>query len=79
MYNFNKTQDSPYDATKLAIHHILLQAVDFKHNCGHISRKTVSFDDIPHFIDEGNVVTYLGSDYGFTFYPEAPTKAGQTN
>ena len=41
--------------------------------------KTVSFDDIVHFIDEKNIVTYVDSDCGITFYPEIPTKFIQIN
>ena len=74
MYNYNKTQDSPYDPTKLAMHSILCPETDFISNCGHIFKKTVSFDDIVHFIDEANTMTYVDFDCGITFYPEAPTK-----
>ena len=43
------------------------------------SKKTVSFDDIVHFIDEQNIVTYVVFDCDFTFYPETPTKIRQNN
>ena len=39
-----------------------------------ISKKTVSFDDTVHFIDEENIVTYKDFDCGITFYHETPTK-----
>ena len=32
-----------------------------------VSKKTVSFDDIVHFIDEENMVTYVDFDCGITF------------
>ena len=32
-----------------------------------ISRKLFFFDDIVHFIDEGNIVAYLDFDCGSTF------------
>ena len=48
-------------------------------NCGHTFKKTVSFDNIVHFIDEQNMVTYVNLDSVFTFYPESPTKVRQIN
>ena len=39
-------------------------------NCGQKFKKIVSFDDIAHFIDEENIVTYVYFNCGFTFYPE---------
>ena len=38
------------------------------------SKKSVSFDDIVHFIDEEDIVTYEDFDCGITFYPETATK-----
>ena len=74
MYNCNKSGLSPYDLTKLAIHSILRPEDDLISNCGPNVRKTVSFDDVVHFIDEENVVTYINFDSGITFLPETPTK-----
>ena len=37
-------------------------------------KKTVSFDDIGHIIDEENIVTYVDFDCGITFYAETPTR-----
>ena len=79
MYNYNKSGLSPYDPTKLAIHSILRPEDDFISNCGPNVRKTVSFDDVVHFIDEENIVTYVNFDCGFTFLPETPTKIRQIN
>ena len=59
MCNYRKTQVSPYDPTKLAIHSTLLPEDDFVSICGQKFEKTVPFDDIVHFIDEANVVTYV--------------------
>ena len=42
-------------------------------------QKKISFDDIVHFIDEANIVTYVDFDCGITFYPETPTKIRQIN
>ena len=42
-------------------------------------KKTVSFDDVVHFIDEENIVTYVDFDCGITFLPETPTKIRQIN
>ena len=47
--------------------------------CGHTFKKTVSFDDIVHYIHEENIVTYVDFDKGISFYPEAPTKVEQFN
>ena len=79
MSSYNKTQVSAYDPTKLAIHSILCPEDDLISNCGQNFRKTVSFDDIVHFIDEENIVTYDDFDCGFTFYPETPTKIRHIN
>ena len=49
---------------------ILYQIVQIGQNF----KKTVSFDDIVHFIDEENILTYVDFDCGITFYPEFSTK-----
>ena len=79
MCSYNKTQVSPYDPTKLAIHSILRPVDDLISNCGQSFKKTVSSDDIVHFIDEQYIVTYEEFDCGITFYPETPTKMRQIN
>ena len=79
MYNYNKSVLSPYDPKKLAIHSILRPEDDLISNCGPNVRKTVSFDDVVHFIDKENIVTYVDFDCGFTFFPETPTKIRQIN
>ena len=79
MYNYNKSVLSPYDPTKLAIHSILRPEDDLISNCGPNVKKTVSFDDVVHFIDEENMVIYVDFDCGITFFPETPTKIRQIN
>ena len=79
MCSYNKTQVSPYDPTKLAILLILRPEDDLISNCGQNFKNTDSFDDIVHFIDEKNIVTYEYFDCGITFYPETPTKNNQIN
>ena len=79
MYNYNKSVLSPYDPTKLAIHSILRPEDDLLSNCGPNVRKTVSFDDVVHSIDEENIVTYVDFDCGITILPETPTKIRQIN
>ena len=74
MCNCNKSGLSPCDPTKLAIYSNLRPEDDLISNCGPNVRKTVSFDDVVHFIDEENVVTYINFDSGITFLPETPTK-----
>ena len=74
MHNYNKSVLSPYDPTKLAIHSILRPEDDFISNCGPNVKTTVSFDDVVHFIDEENMVTYVDFDCGITIFPETPTK-----
>ena len=64
MYNYNKTQDSPYGPTKLAIHSILRPEADLTSKCGYTFKKTVSFDDIVLFIDEENIVICVQIDCG---------------
>ena len=77
MCSYNKTQVSPHDPTKLATHSILRLEDDLISNCGQTFKKTVSFDDIVHFMDEENIVTYVDFDCGITFYPETLTKIRQ--
>ena len=77
MYNYIKSELSPYDPTKLAIHSILRPEDDLISNYGPNVKKTVSFDDVVHFIDEENIVTFVDFDCGFTFFPETPTKIRQ--
>ena len=80
MCNYNKTQISPYDPTKLAIHSILRPAEDHLiSNCGQHFKETVSFDDIVHFIHEENIVTHEDFDCAITFYPKTPTKIRKIN
>ena len=79
MYNYNKYGLSSYDPKKLAIHSILRTEDDLISNCGQNIKKTVSFDDVVHFIDEENVVTYGDFDCGITSLPETPTKISQIN
>ena len=64
-----KTQVSPYDPTKLAIHSILRPEDDLISKCGQNFTKTISLVDIVHFIDEEDIVTYEEFDFGITFYP----------
>ena len=52
MCKYTKTQVSPYDHTKIAIHSIWRPDDDRKSNCGQNFKKTVSYRDIVHFIDE---------------------------
>ena len=79
MYNYNKSGLSPYDLTKLAILSILRPEDDLMSNCGLNVKKTVSFDDFVHFIDEENIVTYIYFDCGITFLPQTATKIRQSN
>ena len=79
MCSYNKNQFSPYDPTKLAIHSILPPEDDLISNCGPSVKKTVSFDDVVHFIDEENMVTYVDFDCGITFFPGNHTKLRQIN
>ena len=41
--------------------------------------KNCVFDNVVHFIDEENMVTYVDFDCGITFFPETPTKITQIN
>ena len=79
MYYYNKSGFSRDDPKKLAIHSILRQEDNLISNCGPNVRKIVSFDDVMHFIDEENIVTYVNFDCGITFLPETPTKIRQIN
>ena len=69
MSNYTKTQVSPNDATKLAIHSILRAEDDLISNFGGKFIKIVSFDDIVHLIDDENIMNYVDFDCGITIYP----------
>ena len=77
MCSYKETQVSRYDPTKLAIDSVLRLEDDLKSNCGLNFEKTVSFDDIVHFIDEEDIAKYLDFDCGITFNPEILTKIKQ--
>ena len=79
MYSYKKSLLSPYDPTKLAIHSILRPEDDLVSNCCPNIKKTVSFDDVLHFLSEENIVTYVDFDSGIMFFPETPTKIRQIN
>ena len=79
MYNYNKWVLTPRDPTQLAFHSMLRPEDDLLSNCGPNLKKTVSFDDVVHFIDVENMVTYVDFDCGITFFPEAPTEIRQIN
>ena len=79
MYNYNKSVLSPHDPTKLATHSFLRPEDDLISNRCPNLKKTVSFDDVVHFIDEENMVTYVGFDCGITFFPGTPTNVRQIN
>ena len=77
MYNYNESELSPSDPKKLATHSILRPEDDIISNCGPNVKKRVSFDDVVHFIDKENIVTYIKFDCAITFLPETPTKISQ--
>ena len=79
MYSYNKTEDSLYDSTKLESNSYLRTEFDLLSKCGHNLKKTVSFDDIVHFIDDKNIVTCVDFHRGNIFYPEAPEKVSNIN
>ena len=79
MCSYNKTQVSSFDPTKLAIHSILRPEDDLIPNCGQNFKKFVSFDDIVHFINEENIVTYENFDCRTAFYSEIPTEISGIN
>ena len=74
MSNYTKTQVSPNDATKLAILSILRAEDDLISGFGQKFRRTVSFDDFVHLIDDENIMNYVDLDFGITIYPKKPTK-----
>ena len=79
MCSYNRTQVSPYDPTKLAIHSILRPEDDLISDCGRNFKQIVSFNDIVHVTDEENSVTYVDFHCDITFFPETPTKFRQIN
>ena len=79
MNNYNKTQNTPYDPTKLGVHSFLRSEADLISKCGLISKKKKYFDAIVHLIDEENIVTWVDFGCGITFITENPTNVGQTN
>ena len=79
MYNYNESVLSSYDTTKVEIHSVLRPEDDLISNCGPNSKKTVSFDDVEHFIDEENMVNYVDFHCGINLLPGTPTKSRQIN
>ena len=79
MYNYNETQVSPYDPTRLEIRSILRPVDDPTSNCGQNFQKPVFFDDIVYFIHNENIVTYIDFDCCIIFYRENPTTMRQIN
>ena len=77
MYNYNESVLSRYGPRKIAIHSILRPEDDLISDCGLNVKKTVSFGDVVHFIDEEDIVTYVDFDCGITSFPETPTKISQ--
>ena len=75
MYSYNKTQHFSYDPKKLAFNSISRPEVDLISCCVHNFKKTVSFDDMVHFVEEENIVNYVFFDCGATFYPQAFCKS----
>ena len=73
MYNYNKNKESHHDLLKPALFSISLQEVDFTSSYYDNSRKTFSFDDTVHSIDEDKIMTPVDFDCGNTFYSQAPT------
>ena len=79
MCSYNKTPVSPFDPTKLEIPSVLRPEDDLISNCGQNFKNSVSSDDIVHYIDDEDIVTYDDFDCGFNFYPETPTKIRENN
>ena len=69
MYNYKKSVPSPYDPTELAIHSVLRPEDNIISKCGPNVKKTVSFDDVVHFIDEENVLTYVAFQIWYYVLP----------
>ena len=78
MYNYNKTQDSPHDPTKLAIHCVLRPKVNLASFFDLSLEKTLSFDDLMHFSEEEKIVASVNFDCGFSLYHEFPKKANRS-
>ena len=78
IYNYKLTNESLYDSTELVLLSILHPEIALISNGSNNFKKTVSFDDIPHFIVE-NILTYVDLRCGNTVYPEAPAKVGHIN
>ena len=77
--HLQKNQFYPYDPTKLAVRSILRPEDDFLSNFGWNFKRTVSFYDIVHFIDEENILNYGDLDCGIIFYPETPPKSDRSS
>ena len=74
MYHHNESALSPYDPTKLAIQSFLRPEDNFLSNYVPNVKKTDPFDDVVHFKDKENIVTFVDFGYGTTFYRETSTK-----
>ena len=78
MFKYKKLQDSPDDPKNLAIHSVLLPAVDFLSNCGNDLKGTVFFR-WRGASDWWRVHRELRIFCAITFYSEALTKVGPIN
>ena len=76
VYSYNKIQGSLCDPTKPAISSNLRRELDLMSNYGENFNNTVSFEDMVHFINEENIVTFVGLICGITIYTGALTKLG---
>ena len=77
MYTYNKIQVSVWSYKASNSFHFAAKSRSYIKLWSYFQED--GFDEIVHFNDEENIVTYVDFDCGITFYPEAPTKVGQTN
>ena len=71
--NYNATRDSPHDRKKLQSCSILHPEVDRKEICGCL-KTTISFDDMVHYIDAENILTFVDFECCIFFYSKASTR-----
>ena len=79
MFNYNSTQISFYNTTKLKIHSVFRPEVGFLSNFCQNIIKMVCFDDKVHFTDEKNIVIWIDLGCGTSVYQVTPTRTEHIN
>ena len=73
-FSYKSDSDALHHPKKLKNHSVLRPEVDFISIFGNNFKNAILSHDMVHIIDEQNIVTYVVSHCGTTWYTEAPIK-----